>query len=52
MFFKCVMVQWVQIGQIIAQRGEKEVGKLSSYLTPLEGTALDYKNITLKNYRI
>ena len=38
------MVQWVQVGgQIIPQRGEKEVGKLSSFLTPL-----DYRGILKK----
>ena len=41
------MVQWVQVGQIIPQRGEKEVGKLSSFLTPL-----DYRSILEKKDRI
>ena len=44
---KCIMVQWVQVGQIIPQRGEKEVGKLSSFLTPL-----DYRSILEKKDRI
>ena len=47
---KCIMVQWVQVGgQTIPQLGEKEkeVGKLSSFLTPL-----DYRSILKKKYRI
>ena len=40
---KCIMVQWIQVGQIIPQHGEKELGKLSLFLTPL-----DYRSILKK----